>query len=457
MIKNKKAVLILIPAIIGIIIGLAIYFIMISTSKSAITGAAIGVKSIKLLQASHKAENILFYIEQSADIASKESIYNLAEKEIAKCGDFEGYNLLNTKEKKIDECFTNIEYSFQIILNNNLNNYLTLYSDYYKIPLNNYDFIIKTDNSKINIIGFANNNLDFEATKKEGTIFIEEKKEDKESTGKVDVNKEKFASEKEKVEKYNSLIEKYSTINNVDTNIIRAVIIQESGGNKDQKTGSALGLMQIIPKWHFETCRKYCGFKNEDDFFDSEKNICCGIKILKDYYEEGKKIEWDCCDNTICVTADYSSWASALRKYNTAKCEGADADYVETIFGYYELWSGKPFSEKVEIKSVSPNKLLGYSIKPNFKVELDFDLNIFDKIKEQAKELIEKCSKEKNITSCVQGNIIIFNKNSDIEWINIGGDVSQRIFTFNVNTHKVLFPFEKEVIIKFALYFPQST
>lgn len=456
MIKNKKKAMILYPAIIGIVVGLAIYYIIILSSKPAIAGLVIGTKSITLLQASHKAEKIIFYITESAELASKQTIYDLAENKISNCGEFDGYSLLNNKEKSIDECFTNIEDNFRALFNSKLNDYLNIYPDY-KIPLNNYELDVSKDEDKMEVIGYAAEEITLDVVKNQGRTVIEQTEETTKDVSAVSSDKEKVDKTKKKIEGYDSFIEKYSKTNNIDPDIIRAVITQESVGDKDAKSASALGLMQIIPKWHSKTCKKYCNIDDEGDYFDAEKNICCGAKILKDYYKERKKMEWDCCDKNTCVRTEYSDWALALRKYNSEKCiEGADADYVETVLTYYELWSGKKFPlSKESIISLTTNKILEYSIKPNFKTELDFDLAVFDKIKEQAEKLIEKCSKGGNLESCIDGNIIIFNKEDNTEWSKVEG--SDRMFKFDVNTHKKLFPFEEEIIVKFALYFPEPT
>ncbi len=450
MIKNKKAI-IFYPAIIGIVVGLSIYYITVLISKPAIAGLVIGTKSIMLLETSHKAEKIIFYITESAELASKQTIYDLAENKLSNCGEFDEYILLNTEEKDIDECFTNIEDNFQVLFNSNLNDYLSIYPNY-KIPLNNYELIISIN--KKQIIGYATQDIILEASKKDKGIVIEETKGD---ISTVSVDKEKFTKTKERIEtsNYNLTIEKYSKENDVDPDIIRAIITQESVGDKNAKSDSSLGLMQIIPKWHSTTCKKYCSFTNDySDFFDPEKNICCGTKILKNYYEEGKELKWDCCDKDTCVKAEYSSWTLAVRKYNSQKCiEGADADYVETILGYYELWTGKSFSVKESTKTITKNKILVYSIKPNFKVNLAFDLNTFDKIKSQSKELIQNCSEKKNdeLTICIGKKIAGF----DLSWELVGEDKTNRKFKFNVDTNKNIFPFENNVIVKFALYFPE--
>lgn len=108
--------------------------------------------------------------------------------------------------------------------------------------------------------------------------------------------------------------------------------------------------------------------------------------------------------------------------------------------------------------AIAQNDITGdYSIKPNFKTSLDFDLNIFKEIKEQAKELIQNCSKKKDdeLSMC----ILLKTKTFTPTWelIGITEDHTERKFKFEVNTNKTLFPFEKNVIIKFALYLPEPT
>ena len=66
--------------------------------------------------------------------------------------------------------------------------------------------------------------------------------------------------------------------------------------------------------------------------------------------------------------------------------------------------------------------------------------------------------KESELKSCVEGNTILFSKDS-IEWVT-EGDESERMFKFDVNTGKQLIIYGgdktgfKDIIIKFALYIP---
>lgn len=75
-----------------------------------------------------------------------------------------------------------------------------------------------------------------------------------------------------KIEQWRTLIEKYSQTNNLDPDLVAAVMIQESGGNPRAVSRSgAIGLMQIMPKYH--SCAT----------FDPTGNIACGTQILAYY------------------------------------------------------------------------------------------------------------------------------------------------------------------------------
>jgi len=59
-----------------------------------------------------------------------------------------------------------------------------------------------------------------------------------------------------------------------------------------------------------------------------------------------------------------------------------------------------------------------YSVKPSFKTETDFNLEIYDEIKEKAGQIVSKCKDELDVKDCVEGNIIIYNSipNTEYEW-----------------------------------------
>jgi soluble lytic murein transglycosylase-like protein len=69
---------------------------------------------------------------------------------------------------------------------------------------------------------------------------------------------------------------------NIHPELILAVIAVESSFKETAKNGGAMGLMQIIPRWHKQKIAKIGGTRQ---LFDPAKNIRVGTSIFKDYLE----------------------------------------------------------------------------------------------------------------------------------------------------------------------------
>ncbi len=84
MVKNKKAAIILYPAIIGIIIGLAGFFIFKYASEP-FEDPPVGTKSVYLLKATNRAERIFYYIDQSAQLSANRRHVTTSMKHVLSC------------------------------------------------------------------------------------------------------------------------------------------------------------------------------------------------------------------------------------------------------------------------------------------------------------------------------------------------------------------------------------
>jgi soluble lytic murein transglycosylase-like protein len=69
---------------------------------------------------------------------------------------------------------------------------------------------------------------------------------------------------------------------NIHPELILAVIAVESSFKEKAKNGGAMGLMQIIPRWHKQKIDKIGGTKQ---LYNPAKNIRVGTSIIKDYLE----------------------------------------------------------------------------------------------------------------------------------------------------------------------------
>lgn len=155
MMKNKKSQLLLYGVLAGLL-GAVIVSIIYTSSKDF---NVIGTSSLALIGISKEAESALFYIDQSAKYSAYQSIYELGKNGGAyekKCGDYFGYDLWSTQNKKIDECFPDYQENFKSFFNKNLNQYASNYPEVY-IPADNYEIQLK---NKFEIIGLAKSNLE---------------------------------------------------------------------------------------------------------------------------------------------------------------------------------------------------------------------------------------------------------------------------------------------------------
>ncbi len=158
----------------------------------------------------------------------------------------------------------------------------------------------------------------------------------------------------EDMERYAIWIEEYSQKYGADPVLILAQMMQESSCKQTgpPSTAGAQGLMQITEGTFNDVCKGKDGIENFDEIKnDAEKNIACGIKILKYKYSKyysGLSYDYllgdsckGCCKDPDLATkyASYRAWDAALRGYVGWGC-GEDIghqDYVEQINTVYNV------------------------------------------------------------------------------------------------------------------------
>jgi soluble lytic murein transglycosylase-like protein len=126
------------------------------------------------------------------------------------------------------------------------------------------------------------------------------------------------------VTRWCSLIEKYAQDQNLDPNLVAAVIYEESGGNPQAYSSSgAVGLMQIMPSDGLAanfTCGGSPCFSSRpsmNELFDPETNIAYGTRMLGSLY--GK----------------YGNLRDALLAYGPT---GMGYSYADIVLGIYDRY-----------------------------------------------------------------------------------------------------------------------
>ncbi|HFE65147.1 MAG TPA: hypothetical protein ENK14_12155 [Caldithrix sp.] len=125
----------------------------------------------------------------------------------------------------------------------------------------------------------------------------------------------------ERLKPFGKHIEQAARKNGVDRDLIRAVIMAESGGNPRAVSGKkARGLMQLI-----DSTATQMGVRN---VFDPEENIHGGVKYLAQLLKRFK-------GNTEQALAAYNAGPSAVAKHGGIPPYKETRRYVEKVMSYY--------------------------------------------------------------------------------------------------------------------------
>ena len=108
----------------------------------------------------------------------------------------------------------------------------------------------------------------------------------------------------------NEMIDDIAVRSGVDPNIVKAIIMEESGGNPNAvgDNGESIGLMQIQPKHHQKRMEEL-GIVS---LFDPQENVILGCSILSDLYDK------------------YGNYEDALSVYNSGNTKDG-REYAEKI------------------------------------------------------------------------------------------------------------------------------
>jgi len=222
----------------------------------------------------------------------------------------------------------------------------------------------------------------------------------------------------------------------VPEKLVLGLITVESSGEKDaiSPTG-AYGLFQVIRSYHEKRVNDECG--SWDKFqTDAECQIRVGIGILKAYHDQygTKGIDFKCsCDgnqgtnNCKDIDARYVDWDAAIRAYNSADCTSpsskkwADYNFVDTVMKYSSGWGYIDTADK-QVKDEMYAGILGtYRVNPRFSVLLNFDVSLFDLLKQFTNITAKTCGIEGiDRDKCIKDGVDAFNNNLPQQYKDIG-------------------------------------
>ena len=430
----------------------------------------IGLYGFSIYRTFHRVENDLDVLDSSAKYSLSEALFNLTEKggfaitgnatvdnaQANKPCSFYSYPVWISLQKN---CYPDYQNHLMFYFTKRMKTKLEYFADS-DLDIE-YDYVIKQDGNKPSVPLFLQGNpkeeLDFAVSPYD--VALPTMDPNYPANADVDIIKKR-------IEKYERHIQTYSKKYNVPGSIIRAVIAKESSGVADKQGSTGdYGLMQIVPVYatgkykgkhlHHNECVKECGFKkakngaqvDTTEYYEPEKNICCGTYILAESYDKCKGEppkqyikKTDCCggcddrqlpagiDNCNASTSDpsccqgcirvtyYSGWGCALRRYNGwGPC--GDDDYVERALAWNGKFGGNPY---IDISNIGV-----YSLLAPFVATQDFDLSVFEDAIDFSKGLNplhenlpppgQPCNDAETFDDCVQDHITDFNDNNEMQ------------------------------------------
>lgn len=176
--KSRKGKLFfsVILAVVMLIIVLPLS-INVSRMKISKFKGYMGDSQILLLRTYERGEKFLYYIDQSAKLALKETVYSYLEKtnEENGCGEYFGYAKWTTASKT---CYPEIKKDILTLFSTNFKSYLASYPELSEIT---YDILLAKEGKSSKIIGLAKEDIRIAVAESDDYSFVlEEKKEEEE-------------------------------------------------------------------------------------------------------------------------------------------------------------------------------------------------------------------------------------------------------------------------------------
>jgi len=174
----------------------------------------------------------------------------------------------------------------------------------------------------------------------------------------------------DKVDKYRDLIEKNAKEKGLDTNFIRSLINQESGGDPEAKSpetdsGFAYGLMQILPS----TARKH-GLKKGEKLTDPAVNIRVGTNYLKFLHDKFGGNE------ELMLSGYHSGERDAVAALGNPKGNPKTHNYIGRVRGYLDYLrdiEAPDISQDPSTRGV-PDTSVRTNVDPNIEEKINRDI-----------------------------------------------------------------------------------
>jgi hypothetical protein len=353
MAKNKKATIFMTFVSISILVALLFFYSNYSPDKMPVQ-KGLGEEQLEILKTYQQAEKAMLYIDLAAKHSADKTIEEL-NKEITQ----------DSTKKDIYDLFSNK-------FNEYMNEYIEKYNDKELekqgeiiIPKDNYDLLFKENM----LIGIATQNIKIN---KENINYSVK------PSFKIKLDYDIFGGEIGSIEEWEELpndqvelkIRAAASKYNIPQHIALGVAMQESSMNhynedgtvksrvvedEDGNTQEVIGIMQVALDKNSDYCSA-CDM-DKQDLKDINKNIDCGMKILRDKYNlfcdsddnalmrgfigiseyELKIGEWCKINEHLEKYLEYDKDCDkmAIRAYNGLGCsENADVIYVERVLAH---------------------------------------------------------------------------------------------------------------------------
>ncbi len=409
----KKGVYFTSMSVIIVFIMIFGYNIINENQKEKMGVNNFGKYAFNIIEKNIEGEKLKFFIGESVktskEIALREVKKNAGVFDVSNCEKRGDYLIIT------NNCdYSNSLLTFKKEFNEAFDEFLRQYGDY-----GFDDFDISFENSVLSVNGNEKINLEIESEKrkKDGGYIGEG------FDSGLDVN-------------ILDIVIRYSEANGVPEEIIKAIIVQESGGRIDSvhvnldESGNMrstdYGIMQINDRAH----PKFFDSTREDFVCDASRDVECnifaGTKILRESFDLSKEGRVFTCTGKF-----YTGWDAALRGYNGWGCTGNN-NYVEDVME--KIGQDVYFAVTRDVQITDVGTL---TVDININEEVEYDFNKISEIIVMGKTVRDCISSSGDVSFCAA-------KESDLDYI-FNVDEAENLLKFDVEET------ESEDIIRFAL------